>query len=73
MFFVLLLMMINRSAVLLAKKNLIFWNRRSMSQGRVNIERLNYGVAMLVPKLIDANIIKHYRPIFPDAPQMDII
>lgn len=32
-------------------------------KGALDIERLNFGVITLVPKLKDANTIKQYRPI----------
>lgn len=32
-------------------------------EGKLDLKRLNYGVVTLIPKIKDANTIKHFRPI----------
>jgi mannosylglycoprotein endo-beta-mannosidase len=34
-----------------------------LAEGRMDLSRINYGVIVLLPKILDANSIKQYRPI----------
>jgi hypothetical protein len=34
-----------------------------LAEGRLDLSRINYGVIVLLPKILDANSIKQYRPI----------
>jgi mannosylglycoprotein endo-beta-mannosidase len=35
----------------------------NLAEGRLDLSRINYGVIVLLPKILDANSIKQYRPI----------